>query len=640
MTKKKDCLKILSIPAWYPSEINPFAGSFIREHAKAISIFNDVIVMYAYPDPSPSPRRLFRVADTIESEIRTIRIRYGGFFFYYWRKLFKKKFNARYTGDSSKRSAKSLKFVLRFPFCLLEEIFYIFALLVGFRKLIKEGWHPDIIHANVLKAAFASVFISRIYSIPMVVTEHATEIATHSLTYYDRMKLSFSYNRAKFILPVSRDLQSSIINYYGIKTPSKTVPNVVNIDKFSLSFKSEKTKGTPIKMLLVGFQTPRKGIPFLLKALSHLKTIRHDFFLDIVGDGPNKYEYEEMSKNLGLKDVVKFHGTQQEITGFIKDCDFFVLPSLYENFGVVYIEAMACGKPVIATSAGGPSEFIDNSLGRLVPPSDMNALIEAIEFMLDNYMKFQPQFISTYVQNRFSYQAVGRQIDEIYRNIISNLWEEKLEKAIWYVGLSEKTVKIEKNWLVLDVGSGHNPNQRADILLDNEIKSSIHRSGKEAKIDTNKCFLIADVLSLPLKDKSIDYVIASHIAEHINNPEVFCNELSRVGKRGYIETPSKICEILLNEPFHILFVYRKKTKLIFERKKKATTSKTGWFYKIFYYGRKREGHNNLEISNTIINYIFKIINLLVIKIWLLPPIKRIMYTRFEWIDTVEYEIKR
>lgn len=97
------------------------------------------------------------------------------------------------------------------------------------------------------------------------------------------------------------------------------------------------------------------------------------------------------------------------------------------------------------------------------------------------------------------------------------------------VGNSNAEVEIKDGWLVLDIGSGHNPHPRADVLMDRYIEENIDRSGKLVKIDKKRPFIIADAQYLPFKDKVIDYIIASHIAEHVEDPEKFCTELIRAG---------------------------------------------------------------------------------------------------------------
>jgi glycosyltransferase involved in cell wall biosynthesis len=157
----------------------------------------------------------------------------------------------------------------------------------------------------------------------------------------------------------------------------------------------------------------------LLEALSLISRRRKDFALDIVGDGPYKREYEELTRKLGLDGTVKFHGvrTGVEVARFMMDCDFLVQPSLWETFGVVYIEAMACGKPVIASNIPGPNEFINADVGILVPPKDVDALAKAINFMLDHHGDYSSEKVSRYARERFSCEVVGRMLNEVYEEV-------------------------------------------------------------------------------------------------------------------------------------------------------------------------------------------------------------------------------
>lgn len=376
-------LNILFLPALYPSAKDPVRGIFVREHAKAASLHNEIVVLYS-EGMDNTIGNLYTWTDLREGNIRTIRIRY-------------------------KKS----------PVPKTTYLILLWSVLRVFRKLVREGFKPDIIHAHFFTAGVPAVILGKLHKIPVVITEHTTNVATHSLGNYDRKRLCFAMSRAKVILPVSDDLRKSIENYCGVKNKFRVVPNVVNTRVFyPLTCRTEKEKHHKKRMLLVAVLTPRKGVPDLLEALSQIKNERHDFFLDIVGDGPNRSEYEELARELGLEDVVKFHGQQPEIVSFMRKCDFFVLPSLYENFGVVYIEAMACGKPVIATNAGGSREIVNEEVGVLVPPKDVKAIREAIEYMLDNYQNYYPEKIAQYARERFSYTAVGEMLDKIYRETL------------------------------------------------------------------------------------------------------------------------------------------------------------------------------------------------------------------------------
>ncbi|MBA7513649.1 Glycogen synthase [subsurface metagenome] len=381
MTNEKH-LKILFIPAWYPTKQDPVNGTFIREYAKAVSLYNDVVVLYS-EGISHSLESFLEIKDNKEDGLRTIRLRYR-----------------------------------KSPIPKTTYFIYLWSIFRVFRKLIREGWKPDIIHAYVFSAGVPAVLLGKIYKMPVIITELYTNFATHSLVNTEKIMAKFAMNRAKYVLPISRDLMEAIENYYNIKNKFMVIPCVVNTEiYFPLNAYPNRKKGQK-KMLSVCILSPRKGIDYLLKSLYQLKQKRQDFILDIVGDGPKRKEYEELTEKLALSEIVKFYGRQPEIVSFMRNCDFFVLPSLYENFGVVYIEAMACGKPVIGTLGGGPKEIINKDTGILVLPKNIEALSSAIEYMLDHYQDYSSKKISQYAKENFSYEVVGKKIDRIYRKVI------------------------------------------------------------------------------------------------------------------------------------------------------------------------------------------------------------------------------
>lgn len=377
-------LKILFLPSRYPSKENPVTGIFIKEHAKAVSLYNEVVVIYN-EGCDRNLKKLWKIiSDKKEEGIRTIRIKY-------------------------KKSLipKTSYFI------------YLWSIWRTFRKLLRTDWKPDIIHAHIFLAGVPAVILGKIYKIPVVITEHWSSFPMQLLTVKDKIMARFGMNRAEVILPVSESLKKAIENY-GIKNKFQVVPNVVNTEMFyPLSNESEKKSGIK-RILMVALLTPVKGVPYLLGALHRIKKKRQDFILDIVGDGPNRSEYEKQVDDLGLRDIVKFHGlkTKPEVAEFMRQADFFVLPSLWENLPCVLIESMSSGVPVIATDVGGVNEMIDEKVGVLISPKDIEALEKAVQHLLDNYPSYSHREIAKYANNKFSYEAVGKQLDIIYRKAL------------------------------------------------------------------------------------------------------------------------------------------------------------------------------------------------------------------------------
>jgi glycosyltransferase involved in cell wall biosynthesis len=381
-------LKILFLPGWYPNEANPIEGIFVKEQAKAASLYNDVMVIYN--DRKTTERiqglRLYRiVSDKKEDGIRTIRIKH--------RKSFVRR---------------------------TSRLIYLYSVWRIFISLIKGGWKPDIIHVHVYSAGTPAVVLGRKYKIPIAVTEHWTGFLRHTLNKRDMSKALSIMNKANIILPVSRELELAI-KAYGIRNKFEVVPNVVNTRIF---YPSDDQGNNPQKTILsVTALSYLKGITFLFESLSQLKQKREDFILNIIGDGPDREEYKKLAEELQISKMVKFHGrkTKEEIAEFMRNCDFFVQPSLCETFGVVYIEAMACGKPIVATQLPVLQEKINEERGILVPPKDVYALTKAINYMIDHYQDYSAEKISRYASDNFGYEVIGKRLDSIYKNILKPL---------------------------------------------------------------------------------------------------------------------------------------------------------------------------------------------------------------------------
>jgi glycosyltransferase involved in cell wall biosynthesis len=388
----KERLKILIIAGWYPSKKNPVNGVFIKEHAKAISLYNDIVVLTS-EGINPSKCRFYEIAEDVEDGLRTLRLRYR-----------------------KSPIPKTTYFV------------YLLCMFAAFRKLVQEGWRPDVIHAHVYSSGVPAVLIGKVYKIPVVITEHFSGFPRGLVRGIERLKAKFALEHAALVCPVSEDLKRHIESY-RIRAKFQVIPNVVNTSLFYPSEENpQKRKSGKKYILLVAMLNPIKGVPYLLKALAMLKEKRNDFILDIIGDGPNRAEYEKLAHRLDIAKVVHFHGlkTKQEIAEFMKRCDFFVLPSLFETFGVVLIEAMACGKPVIATNIGGPKEIVTEEVGKLVSPGNAGALAQAIDFMLDHYQEYDPKRIVEHVRERYSYEAVGRQWNKLYKEVQENNGQQKI----------------------------------------------------------------------------------------------------------------------------------------------------------------------------------------------------------------------
>jgi SAM-dependent methyltransferase len=209
------------------------------------------------------------------------------------------------------------------------------------------------------------------------------------------------------------------------------------------------------------------------------------------------------------------------------------------------------------------------------------------------------------------------------------------------VGWAGHSVQIEPGWRVLDVGSGHAPNQRADTLLEMKVEDDSHRSGT-AIDQSDPRLVIGDACNMPFGDKAFDYILATHLAEHVDDPGALCRELSRVGRAGYIETPGWFGDIIMRESFHRWRVRKLGAGLVFtEVTIEQPLGRLGEFiYAVIYAGRQREGHAALYSTNPVGRAFLTAVRYWIAALFRLPILIDLMYMRYEWRDSIPYQVKR
>ena len=133
--------------------------------------------------------------------------------------------------------------------------------------------------------------------------------------------------------------------------------------------------------------------------------------------------------------------------------------------------------------------------------------------------------------------------------------------------LDRNDLRIKSSDKVLEVGSGHNPTFRANVIVEKYVDSNYHRSG-DVKIYPHQTFVNSDGTSMPFKDKEFDYLICNQVLEHVEDPVAFVNELQRVSQRGYLELPSFIGESLFPKQSHKWVCLEIDQKLVLYEKSK------------------------------------------------------------------------
>lgn len=183
----------------------------------------------------------------------------------------------------------------------------------------------------------------------------------------------------------------------------------------------------PYTLLFVGRLVERKGVRHLIDAVHRLRQTR-DVRLHVVGDGPLRPELERQVAALGLQEAVRFDGfvSSDELARRFAGCDAFVLPAVVdakgdtEGLGVVLIEALSYGRPVIASAVGGIPDIVrDGQTGLLVPPGDAEALAAAVERYIDDpaLATALAEAGRRHVEQRFSWDAITAELVRLYADV-------------------------------------------------------------------------------------------------------------------------------------------------------------------------------------------------------------------------------
>ncbi len=260
------------------------------------------------------------------------------------------------------------------------------------------------------------------YNVPLIVTAHGYDI--YDLPFRDKEwkeKIEYVLNEADYIITVSES-NLKCINQLNIKTPVKVIPNGFNAKLFYPrdSKNSRNTLNLPLDkkiILTVGNLVEIKGHKYLVEAISEVVKHRKDILCIIIGSGELKNELQKQIKKIGLENYIILAGGRphNEIPIWMNACDVFVLPSLRESFGVVQIEAMACGKPVVATKNGGSEEIIVNeNIGYLIEPGNPNELAKGIIIALNK--EWKPEDIMEHVK-QYDWNNIANEIIKIYKKL-------------------------------------------------------------------------------------------------------------------------------------------------------------------------------------------------------------------------------
>ncbi len=390
----KQALHILIMPSWYKSVDTPVLGTFFEEQARALQ--NDGYqVGIMYPEFTPAAEFIKRSSDKfddfyVDKGIPTFHMRrHGGV--PKLRRLSYKKFS---------QSANTI-----------------------FEEYCEAFGKPDIIHAHsIFHAGIAAYFISKKHNIPMVITEHLT---AYLMGYINN---NVDINVAKEIfegvegaLIVSNNFRKDLEENLNLKSDTFTVIHNLVSDLFFQKYTPISYNGSErFRFFTNSFLLPRKQINLIIDAINIMIKKGLDVELRIGGEGPLLADLQKQINEIKLHDRITLTGKlwRQEVKEEIDRSHCFVLASQYETFGVVLIESLACGRPVICTDSGGPRDFITSEQGIMVEMHSAEALASAMEEVMKNYNKFDQKEMISYCYKNFNEHHISSLISDFYHKIL------------------------------------------------------------------------------------------------------------------------------------------------------------------------------------------------------------------------------
>ena len=379
-------MHILIIPSWYPTKNNSLSGIFFKEQAEALSKEKNMQVGCITINES-SPRYIFNDNKCFDF------------------------FNQNINGVDT----ISLLYPISNRMKRLRELVRLNVFKILFKKYIHNYGKPDLIHLHSFMHGNMAIWLKNEFKIPYVVTEHSSGFAREiynksELKYAENIFLNSSYN-----LSVSGEFANLLKKKFNILFDY--VPNSIDTSFFTLKNSLQSTK--KFNFVNIAFLNENKNQKLLIKAFDKAFKENLDVNLTIIGDGPEYLSLSNLIKNLKLENQVKLYGraNRDEIRNLLHDSDAFVLSSKYETFGVVLIEAMSCGLPVVSTKCGGPESIVTSEeLGVLVQNDDIDALMNGM--MKIYHGSYDKDIIRQHIVDEFSSYSISKKLIKIYGDLI------------------------------------------------------------------------------------------------------------------------------------------------------------------------------------------------------------------------------
>jgi len=373
---------ILFIPRWYPSDIDPMLGLFVKNHALA-ALASGYRVTVAYPVSIKAKiHNRHNITVTTEGNLTEVIAFYP---------------------DQG----------------ILKGLLLLIAWFKCIRLAVKINGRPHLVHAHVLtRAGLIAWLTAGIYGISYIITEHWSRYFPDNMSYKGsvRKKLTaFIVKNASLCTVVSKRLYNAM-QQQGLSFPLRILPNVVD----TTLFKVRDQKSAKFRFISITcFEDKSKNLKMLIAGAIKLRSLGFDFELMLVGDGADRNMIQEYCISEGFEAIFTGTLTPAETATLLGESHCLVLTSNYETFGIVAFESLASGVPVIATDVADLSEIIDGETGIIIPRNNTDSLVDAMKILYTDYKKYSPEYLRAKVIDKCSIKAVSGILGDYYQQAIS-----------------------------------------------------------------------------------------------------------------------------------------------------------------------------------------------------------------------------
>lgn len=303
---------------------------------------------------------------------------------------------------------------------------------------VAEEAELDLVHVHyAIPHTVAALLVQQILAprrLPVVTTLHGTDITVVGQERaYERIT-RYALQNSDAVTSVSEYLRQETVRVFGVEREIHVIHNFVDHNRFHPEneprLRSCFTKGAEHVLMHVSNFRPVKRARLCVEAFAEV--LQHTMAtLVMVGDGPDRAGCEALARELGIRDRVRFVGSQSDIEHLLRAADLFLLPSEFESFGLAALEAMASGVPAVATRAGGLPEVIqDEHDGLLIDPRDMGSMGPRITALLGEperlaAMKRAARETAT---SRFDRDQAVVAYERLYESVLAQVPGERLTR--------------------------------------------------------------------------------------------------------------------------------------------------------------------------------------------------------------------